>query len=89
MDEKEFQELLAYQNMLSRQVVQEARTDKKIKLMQLINNLTGDGRKRVQTAALVHEAESQGFNEQEAYDLLDELAGDHIVEEKAGYVVKL
>jgi len=89
MDEKEFQELLRYQNLLSRQVVQEARTDKKIKLMQLINNLTGFGKKRVQTAIVVHEAESQGFSEQEAYDLLDELMTDNIVEEKGGYVVRL
>jgi hypothetical protein len=88
MDEREFQELMRYQSMLSRQVVQEARTDKKIALITIFNQLSSNGRRKVQTAALLHAAEEHGLLESEIYDLVDELQRDHVFIEKAGYVSK-
>lgn len=85
MDEAEFQELLRYQASLSRRVVQEARTDRKLKLLDIANELCR--KKKAQTAALLHEAESQGFSEQEAYELLDELISDGFIAEAGkGYL---
>lgn len=88
VDEHEFQELIRYQAMMSRQVVQEARTDRKIKLLGVYNQLSGYGKRKVQTAALLHAAEEQGLIESEIYELLDELQRDRIVVEKDGYLVK-
>lgn len=86
MDEAEFQELMRYQASLSRKVVQEARTDRKLKLLDIANELTRT-KKKIQTAALLHEAEHQRFSEQEAYDLLDELIEDGFIAEAGkGYV---
>lgn len=88
MDEHEFQELIRYQAMLSRQVVQEARTDRKIQLLNIYNQLSGFGRRKVQTASLLHEAEAQGLAESEIYDILDELQRDRMLKEKDGYFSK-
>lgn len=88
MNERDFQDLLRYQNTLSREVVQEARTDKKIKLLNVINDLTGYGKRKVQIAVVVHQVESLGMSETEAYDLIDELAADHLVVEKDSYIAK-
>jgi hypothetical protein len=88
MDDHEFQELMRYQSMLSRQVVQEAKTDRKIKVLTIINQLSASGKKKLQTAAVLHEAEHQGMQEADIYDVLDELIKDRIVIEKDGYVQK-
>ncbi len=87
MDEEEFQELMRYQTMLSRQVVQEAKTDKKIKLLNIMNQLLLK-KPKIQTAALLHEAEHQGMLEAEVYDIIDELVHDGILAEKEGYIKK-
>ncbi len=87
MNEAEFQDLMKYQNLLARQVVQEAQTDRKIRFLQIATNLSANGKRKVQTAVLVHTAEVQGFNESEAYRLLDDLERDGmLVEAGQGYV---
>ena len=85
MDEQAFQDLLRYQALLSRQVVQEAKTDRKIKLMSVLNTLLAK-KNKVQTAAVLHEAESLGLSESDTYQLLDELVEDRIIKEKDSYV---
>ena len=87
MNEEEFKDIMRYQSLLSRQVVQEARTDRKLKLLDLFNALSTSSKKRIQTAALIHEAEQHGFSESEAYDLLDELVSDGFLSDvEKGYV---
>jgi hypothetical protein len=87
MDEHEFQELMRYQALLSRQVVQEAKTDRKIKLLEIISQL-GAGRKKIQTAALLHEAEHRGMLESEIYDIIDELLRDGMLADAGEGFVK-
>ena len=87
MDEHEFQDLMRYQNLLARRAVQEAQTDRKVRFLQLATRLSQNGAKKVQTEALLHAAEAQGFGESEAYQLLEDLERDGMfVEAGAGYV---
>jgi hypothetical protein len=87
MNEAEFQELLKYQNLLARQVVQEAQTDRKIRFLQLATRMSVNGKKKVQTASLVHAAEEQGFSESESYRMLDDLERDGmLVQAGPGYI---
>lgn len=87
MNEAEFQELVAYQNLLARRAVQEANQDRKIRFLQLATRLSVNGKKKVQTEALLHAAEAQGFSDSEAYRLLEELERDGIfVDAGPGYV---
>lgn len=89
MDDDEFQAMLRYQNMLSRQVLGDIKTSGKIKLLEVVNDLTNFGKKRVQTATVLHEAEDRGMLESDVYAVFDELVKDRLIEEKDGYVKKL
>lgn len=88
MDDEEFQALMRYQNMLSRQVLGDIKTSGKIKLLEVINDLMA-GKKRVQLATVLHEAEHRGMLEQDVYTIFDELVKDRLVTEKDGYVQRL
>ena len=88
MDEEEFQAMLRYQNMMSRQVLQESKTDSKIKVLTVINDLAVS-KKRIQTHAILVEAEHRGMIENDVYSILDELVSDGLIEEKDGYIKKL
>jgi DNA replicative helicase MCM subunit Mcm2 (Cdc46/Mcm family) len=83
----DFNDLLRYQNLLAQQVARQASTDKKITFLQLVAKLGGATRKKVQTAVLIHEAETRGFTEGEAYAVLEELEREGmIVPAGEGYV---
>ena len=87
MNEADFQDILRYQNLLARQVMQEAQTDRKVRFLQLANGLGANGKRKFQTAALIHAAEVQGFGETEAYQLLGDLERDGImIEAGQGYI---
>ncbi len=77
MDETEFQELMRYQAMVSRSVVQEVKTDRKIKVMGIVAQFPL--RKKVQIAALLHEAEMEGLSADDVYDIIDDLVKDGIL----------
>lgn len=77
--QSEFSDLLRYQNMLAQQVARQAGTDKKITFLQLVARLSGTSKKKVQTALLIHEAETQGFSESEAYAVLEELEHEGMI----------
>ncbi len=75
----EFSDLLRYQNLLAQQVARQASTDKKIRFLEFLARLGGPTRKKVQTAALIHEAEAHGFSESEAYAVLEELEKEGMI----------
>lgn len=81
MNEEEFQELLRQQRMLAQNIVQESSTDSKIKLLDIINDMITPRNKKIQIENIILEAMNQGFTEQEALTLLDELKKDHVLYE--------
>jgi DNA replicative helicase MCM subunit Mcm2 (Cdc46/Mcm family) len=79
MNQDDFSEILRIQQQMSQRIMQEQRTDRKIDLLNIVNDLTDGGRKRVQSEAVLLEAAASGISEQEALSLLSELEGDHVV----------
>jgi predicted ATPase len=75
----DFHDLLRYQNMLAQQVARQASTEKKIRFLQFLARMGGASKKKVQTAALIHEAETHGFTAGEAYAVLEELEREGMV----------
>lgn len=87
MNEDDFQEILRVQQMMSQRLMQEQRVDRKIDLLNSINELTDGGRKRVQTEAVLIQAQLEGISEQETLQVLDELERDHMVKRsQAGWL---
>lgn len=86
MNEDEFQEIIRVQQLMAQRIVQERQTDNKIALLNIVNELTENGRKRVHTEGVLFEAQQQNILEREATRLLDELEKDHLIKQKAGFV---
>ena len=87
MDPLDFEDLIRQQNMMFRSVAQENETDAKIKMMEIVNSLVTDRNRKVQRAAVILEAESQGMSEDEAQQILTGLIQDGIfAEPEPGYV---
>lgn len=75
MNEEDFQALMRHQALLSRQVVQEAKIDRKLKILSIVSAMLNH-KSKIQLAAVLIEVEQYGFSEDEAYLLLDELILD-------------
>jgi len=69
----DFEELLRIQRQMAARVAQESDTDRKISLMDIINDLVTDKNKKVQVEQVLHEATAQGIPEDECLALIDEL----------------
>ena len=89
MDEASFEELLRIQNRMASLVAREAETDTKIKILTIIDEITGQKKKKVQVEHLIIEATNQGMTEKEVTDTLDKLKTDGLLAEpERGYVIK-
>jgi DNA replicative helicase MCM subunit Mcm2 (Cdc46/Mcm family) len=87
MDQNEFNDLLRIQRLMASRIIQEASVDNKIKLLDLINKLITDRNRKVHREAVILEAQAEGFNEQEADRLIDELIDDGLlVEPEQGFL---
>ena len=87
MDQNDFNDLLRIQRMMASRIIQETTVDNKIKLLDLINKLVTDRNRKVQTETVIVEAQLEGFSEDEAVRLIDELIADHlIIESEPGYL---
>ena len=60
--------------------------DNKIDLINVINELTDYGNKRVHTEAVMLEAAANGILEREANTLLEDLEKDHLIRRTQGYI---
>ncbi len=83
MAREDFEEILRIQQAMSQRLMQEQRVDRKIDILNIINDLTENGRKRAQTEAVLIEASLNGIPEREALQLIDELERDHMVRKPA------
>lgn len=89
MDEASFEELLRIQNRMASLVSQEAEVDTKIKVLSLIDDITGHKKKKVQVEHVIIEAHHQGMTESEVTSTIDKLIDDGILEmPENGYIVK-
>jgi DNA replicative helicase MCM subunit Mcm2 (Cdc46/Mcm family) len=87
MDDEEFQAMMRYQSFVSRQVVQEAKTDRKINVLMIVNDLSPTSKKKIQTNAILVEAEHRGMTENEVYEIVDELVREGmLIDAGEGYV---
>lgn len=78
--------MLRIQQMMSKRIMQEQRTDDKIKLLNIINELTNAGSKRAQTEAVLIEASQNNIPESEVLRLFDELEADHLIRQTRGFI---
>ena len=89
MEASEFEELMKYQNLLQRKLRQESRTDKKIEVMSVINQLTNGPSNLVQKERIILEASSRGLTNTEIERYLSELIKMNIIfESSPGYIKK-
>jgi len=89
MDEASFEELLRIQNRMASLVSQEAEVDTKIKILTVIDDITGHKKKKVQVEHVVIEARNQGMSESEAANTIEKLIDDGLLAmPEQGYIVK-
>ena len=89
MDEVEFDEIMRIQRTMASRVFEEQQTDNKIKLMGIINELTGSKNKNLQKEGIIIESINQGLTEVQVENILIDLERDRFVVQKAGYVRKV
>ena len=86
MDEAEFEELLRIQRMTLRTVTNESETDDKIKLINIIRDLTGN-KKKIPKESIILEAQLEGMSETEVERMIGLLKRDGLIKEPAeGFV---
>jgi len=76
MREEEFDELMRVQRSMASMLRRENDIDRKVKLMSIIQGLNPDKKGRILTAQIAHEAENEGFSEEELDGLIDGLEED-------------
>ncbi len=88
MEPNDFEELLRIQRMMASRIVEESTTDAKIKLYNLISNITTGKKKRIPLEQIIIVAEEEGFTEREVMRILEELKADHMVSEpEEGFIM--
>lgn len=70
---EDFEELLRIQRSMAGRIIQESDTDRKLQMMDIINVLVTQRNKRIQVEQIIVEANHNGFSEEEALRVIDEL----------------
>ena len=87
MDQNDFNELLKIQRMMASRIMEETTVDNKIQLLDLVNRLVTDRNRKVQKENILLQAQEEGFSEEEAVRLLQNLLDDQLVTEpEPGYI---
>lgn len=87
MDDMDFDRLMEIQRMTASRIRQESEVDNKIKIMDILNELTATKGKKIQVEEVIIESGTQGLSESETMNLLDSLKNDGILERpEPGYV---
>lgn len=68
-----FDELLKIQRQMAGMIVQESDTDRKLNVMDIVNELTTMKNKKIQVEQVLIEAQQQGIQEEDALRTIDEL----------------
>lgn len=86
MNDDDFQEILRVQQLMAQRLMQERKTDNTVSLLEVVRELTENGRRKVHTEAVLIEAQSAGILEREATNLLDELQRNNLISRANGFV---
>lgn len=90
MKPNDFDDLLKIQRMMASKIMEESSVDSKIKLMDLLRELTGPKNKKLQTEEVLIEAQMRGFGENETLRLLEELLKDGFIKSPSeGFIILL
>ena len=89
LDESEFEQLLRYQRQMASAIINDAEIDTKIKILNLIDDMTKGKRKKIQMEQLLIEGQLEGISERDIRETLEKLKGDNLViEPEVGYIQK-
>ncbi|MFP4567993.1 MAG: hypothetical protein ACLFN8_03540 [Candidatus Woesearchaeota archaeon] len=87
MNPNDFDDLLRIQRMMASKIMNESTVDSKIKLMELLREMTGSKNKRLQVEEVIIEAQANGFSENETLRILEELLKDKFINSpEDGYI---
>ncbi|MFH1589130.1 MAG: hypothetical protein ABIB43_01020 [archaeon] len=87
MDDTDFDRLMEIQRTTASSIRQESEVDNKIKILDILNELTTTKGKKVQVEEVIIEAGIQGLGEAEVLATLDALKSDGMIREPdIGYV---
>lgn len=87
MDDFDFDRLMEIQRMTASRIRQESEVDNKIKILDIINDLTTTKGKKVQVEGLIIEAGVEGLAESEVITTIDALKSDGLIKEpESGYI---
>ncbi len=89
MREEDFQEIMRVQQMMSRRLMQEQQDNRKIDIINIVNELTDGGKKRTQVEAVIIEARANDITESQVIKLLDELVTDHVIKLNNGMIYRI
>ncbi|MBC8494949.1 hypothetical protein H8D36_02235 [archaeon] len=87
MDDFDFDKLMEIQRMTASRIRQESEVDNKIKILDILNDLTTRPGKKIQVEAVILEGAAQGLAESEVLATLDALTSDGmLIKPDIGYV---
>ncbi|MBC8500638.1 MAG: hypothetical protein ISS25_00810 [Nanoarchaeota archaeon] len=87
MDDFDFDRLMEIQRMTASRIRQESEVDNKIKILDILNELTATKGKKIQVEEVIIEAGTQGLAESEVTATLDALKEDGmVIEPETGFV---
>lgn len=88
MKPNDFDDLLKIQRMMASKIMEESTVDSKIKLMDLLRELSGPKNKKLQTEEVLIEAQMNGFGENETLRILEELLKDRFIKSpEEGFII--
>jgi len=89
MNPNDFEELLKTQRMMASKILEENSFDAKIKLLEIIRNMTTTKNKKIHTEAVIYEAQIEGLSEGDILGFLEELKSDNLITEPEEGFVRL
>jgi DNA replicative helicase MCM subunit Mcm2 (Cdc46/Mcm family) len=89
LDGTEFDDVVRLQKQLASSMLDDFELDSKIKILTIIDEIAGPGRKKIHTEKLLIEAENRGMSEFEVTSIIEKLKRDGLViEPQPGYLQK-
>lgn len=87
MNQKDFDEIMKVQQLMSQRLMQEQQTDHKIDVLNIVQDLTENGKKPAQVEAVLVELEMCGIPSDEAQDIINGLISDRLLSRpRSGYL---
>ncbi|MCF7872398.1 hypothetical protein K9L97_05180 [Candidatus Woesearchaeota archaeon] len=88
MDPNSFDEIMRVQRMMASRVMNESSMDSKIKLLNILRDLSTGPNAKIMREHINYEAQMEGMMESEVMRLIEELKSDRLVEEtKEGDII--